>query len=106
MWRVQKGAGVAVVVRGEVLEEASIPECVDLGECVAECSPIMDMWGACFAAHNADFADLTPRERCQCAPRNDEVLVASLQKVDREALKGDGREKLEEIGRASCRERV
>ena len=33
---------------GRVMSIAEVPDCFDVTECLAECHPITDKWGACY----------------------------------------------------------
>merc|ERR550537_938561 len=44
---------------------AEVPDCFDVNECLAECHPITDKWGACYVD---DKEGVARAERCMCAP--------------------------------------
>jgi hypothetical protein len=50
---------------GNVMSVAEVPDCFDINECLAECHPITDKWGACYVD---DKEGVERAERCMCAP--------------------------------------
>merc|ERR1719215_2542103 len=44
---------------------AEVPDCFDVNECLAECHPITDKWGACYVN---DKEGIERAQRCLCAP--------------------------------------
>jgi len=64
---------------GKSMSLAEVPDCFDVDECLAECNPITDKWGACYVD---DKKDIEKASRCLCVPLTDEALAASLLKGD------------------------
>jgi len=50
---------------GTVMTPAEVPDCFDVNECLAECHPITDKWGACYVN---DKEGIERAQRCLCAP--------------------------------------
>jgi len=50
---------------GTMMAVAEVPDCFDVEECLAECHPITDKWGACYVN---DKEGIERAERCMCAP--------------------------------------
>merc|ERR1719337_274450 len=42
---------------GRVMSIAEVPDCFDVNECLAECHPITDKWGACYVDDSSDAAN-------------------------------------------------
>jgi len=65
---------------GITMSVAEVPDCFDVDECLAECNPITDKWGACFVN---DKEGIDKASRCMCAPlkaagHDDPFIVALL----------------------------
>jgi hypothetical protein len=54
---------------GRVVSVAEVPDCFDVNECLAECHPITDKWGACYVD---DKEGIERASRCLCAPNTDQ----------------------------------
>jgi hypothetical protein len=54
---------------GNVMSVAEVPDCFDVNECLAECHPITDKWGACYID---DKEGVERASRCLCAPNTDQ----------------------------------
>jgi len=58
---------------GRRMAPEDVPDCFDIEECLAECHPVTDKWGACFVD---DKADVDRAERCLCAPNTEDKTFA------------------------------